>query len=129
MPPADLALHILVVEDNPINRTIVTRVLEKRGHRVTNAANGVEALQALETASFDLILMDVQMPEMDGLNATAAIRKTEAGTGRHIPIVALTAHASAADRERCLAAGMDAFTTKPFQSYELLRLVAQFSTV
>ena len=88
-------------------------MLEKRGHRVVLAGNGREALEALEKGSFDLVLMDVQMPEMDGFQATAAIREKETGTGSHLPVIALTAHAIKGDRERCLTARMDGYLTKP----------------
>jgi CheY-like chemotaxis protein len=94
-------------------------MLEKRGHRVAVCCNGKEAVDSFGNEEFDLILMDVQMPEMDGFEATAAIRKAEIRTGRHIPIVALTAHAMKGDRERCLAAGMDAYLAKPIRPEEL----------
>ena len=113
---------MLLAEDNPVNRELTLRILSKRGHSVVVAANGRQALDALETQAFDLILMDVQMPEMDGLEATAAIRKSEAITGTHIPIIAMTAHAMKGDRERCLGAGMDAYISKPVQAEELLKL-------
>jgi two-component system, sensor histidine kinase and response regulator len=115
-------LHILLVEDNAVNRELTTRILSKRGHIVTVAINGKLALEALEGQAFDLILMDVQMPKMDGLQATAAIRKLECSTGTHIPIIAMTAHAMKGDRERCLQAGMDAYVSKPVQADELLKL-------
>jgi CheY-like chemotaxis protein len=103
----DTVLRVLLVEDNPVNQRLATRMLEKRGHRVILAGNGGEALEALEKGSFDLVFMDVQMPEMDGFQATAAIREKEIGTGTHLAVIALTAHAIKGDRERCLAAGMD----------------------
>jgi signal transduction histidine kinase/DNA-binding response OmpR family regulator len=162
-------LHILLAEDNLVNQRLVVRILEKHGHRVTVAGNGLEALAALgiadcgparpprqlaarsegegkagrhdnriadcsnpqsairnpqSAAPFDVVLMDVQMPEMGGLEATARIRAREQGTGRHIPIVALTAHAMRGDRERCLAAGMDAYLSKPIQPDDLLAVLA-----
>ena len=120
------SLRILLTEDNPVNRYVALRILEKEGHRVAMAASGVEALRALDRESFDVILMDVQMPEMDGLEATAAIRTRERDAGGHIPIVAMTAHAMTGDRERCLAAGMDAYLSKPINSAELLELLRQF---
>jgi CheY-like chemotaxis protein len=119
--------RILLAEDNPVNQRFAVRVLEKQGHVVTVANNGREALSARQQREdcFDLFLMDVQMPEMDGLEATQAIREWEDATGnRHIPIVAMTAHAMAGDRERCLAAGMDAYISKPLQTQELLALIA-----
>jgi CheY-like chemotaxis protein len=102
-----------------VNQRLATRLLEKRGHRVTIASNGRQALEALEAAAFDLMFMDVQMPEMDGLEATAAIRKKEVPSGKHQPIIALTAHAMKRDQERCLAAGMDGYLTKPIRPQEL----------
>ncbi|MBK9472831.1 MAG: response regulator [bacterium] len=108
-------LDILVVEDNVVNSRFVEKLLERRGHRVQVAANGRLGVEASAAANFDLILMDVQMPEMDGLAATRAIRERECTTGVHAPIVALTAHASSEDRERCMAAGMDDYLTKPLR--------------
>jgi len=116
-------LRILLAEDNAVNQRLATRLLEKRGHSVTVAATGREALAALENATFDLVLMDVQMPDMDGLEATAAIRAREAGLGRRIPIIALTAHTMKGDRERCLAAGMDGYVAKPVIAAELIAAV------
>src|SRR5579864_5677100 len=104
-------LHVLLVEDNPVNQRLATRMLEKRGHRVVLAGNGIEALEALAKGPFDLVLMDVQMPEMDGFQATAVIRGKENGTSTRLPIVALTAHAMKGDKEMCLAAGMDGYLT------------------
>jgi signal transduction histidine kinase/DNA-binding response OmpR family regulator len=113
------ALRILVAEDNAVNQKVSMRLLEKRGHSVVIAATGREAIDTLETSHFDLVLMDVQMPDMDGLEATGVIRAHEKRTGGHQPIVALTAHAMKGDRERCLRAGMDGCLTKPIQSKEL----------
>jgi CheY-like chemotaxis protein len=115
-------LRVLLAEDNAVNCALTLRILSKRGHSVVVVHNGQQALDALETQAFDVILMDVQMPEMDGFEATAAIRATEAVTGTHIPIVAMTAHAMTGDRERCLAAGMDAYLSKPVQAEELLKM-------
>ena len=112
----DRRLNILVAEDNPTNQTLVRLLLEQHRHRVTLVPDGREAVAKSDTASFDLILMDVQMPEMDGFEATAAIRQRERATGTHIPIVAMTAHAMAGDRERCLEEGMDAYVSKPLQA-------------
>jgi PAS domain S-box-containing protein len=112
-------LRVLVAEDNAVNQRLASRLLEKRGHRVTVMANGREALEALEKQNYDLILMDVQMPEMDGFETTAAIREKEKHTGAHIPIIALTAHAMKGDKERCLAAGMNGYLSKPIRPQEL----------
>jgi len=108
-------LDVLVVEDNLVNSRFVEKLLERRGHRVQVAANGRLGVEASGAADFDLILMDVQMPEMDGLAGTRAIRQREGNNGVHVPIVALTAHASNEDRDRCLAAGMDDYLTKPLR--------------
>jgi PAS domain S-box-containing protein len=116
-------LRILVAEDNAVNQALAARLLEKRGHTVAVAANGREVLAALEKETFDLVLMDVQMPEMDGFGATAAIRAKEIGSATHIPIVAITAHAMRGDRERCLAAGMDAYLSKPIRANELFEMI------
>jgi CheY-like chemotaxis protein len=115
------ALRILVAEDNLINRAVATGILEKAGHALVHVSNGREAVEAFSDRSFDLILMDVQMPEMDGFEATHQIRESEKATGGHIRIVAMTAHAMAGDRERCLAAGMDDYLSKPLRKEDLLR--------
>jgi two-component system, sensor histidine kinase and response regulator len=115
----ETVLHVLLVEDNPVNQRLATRMLEKRGHRVVLAGNGREALEALEKGSFDLVLMDVQMPEMDGFQATATIREKEKRSNAHLPVIALTAHAMKGDREKCLAGGMDGYLTKPIRPQEL----------
>ncbi len=112
-PVAARRLHVLLAEDNLVNQTLGRRLLEKRGHRVTVAGNGSEALAKLHEESFDLVLMDVQMPEMDGFEATGAIRAQERTTGAHLPIIAMTAHAMVGDQERCVAAGMDGYVSKP----------------
>jgi two-component system, sensor histidine kinase and response regulator len=112
-------LRILVAEDNAVNQRLIVRLLEKRGHRVTMANNGREAVEAMEAGEFDLVFMDVQMPEMDGFEATAKIRGTETGSRVHRTIIALTAHAMKGDREKCLAGGMDDYLTKPIQVREL----------
>ena len=123
--PADV-LRVLVAEDNPVNQRLATRLLEKRGHRVVVAANGQEALESLERGVFDLVFMDVQMPEMDGIEATGAIRQREQGTGKHQPIIALTAHAMKGDQEKCLAAGMDGYLTKPIRPQELDQILKKY---
>ena len=119
-------LRVLLAEDNAVNQKIASRVLEKRGYEVTVAANGRLALAALDRAQFDVVLMDVQMPEMDGFETTAAIRARERETGNHIPIIAMTAHAMQGDRERCIAAGMDNYVSKPLKVSELLEILQQF---
>jgi len=125
---AGRSLRVLVVEDNRVNQTLAKRLLEMRGHRVTLAENGRKALDTLARRAFDIVLMDVQMPVMNGLEATAAIRERERGTGRHVPIVALTAHAMRGDRERCLAAGMDTYLLKPIQREQLFATVESLAT-
>ncbi len=119
-------LRILLAEDNAVNQTLVVRLLEKWGHAVTVAGDGRAALAAVEKAGFggfDLVLMDVQMPELDGLEATTAIRAKEKASGGHLPIIAMTAHTMKGDRERCLAAGMDGYISKPVQAQELFEAV------
>ncbi|MEO5823780.1 MAG: response regulator, partial [Vicinamibacteraceae bacterium] len=106
-------LSVLVAEDNPVNQRVATAMLKRRGHQVTIADNGAEAVRLVAAQAFDAVFMDVQMPELDGLEATQAIRRSEAGTGQRLPIIAMTAHAMNGDRERCLAAGMDDYLTKP----------------
>jgi signal transduction histidine kinase/CheY-like chemotaxis protein len=114
-------LRVLLAEDNLVNQRLAVRLLEKRGHRVAVAANGREALQVLDKESFDLVFMDIQMPEMDGLTATTVLRnkEKERGSGRHQSVIALTAHAMKGDYERCMAAGMDGYLTKPIRPQEL----------
>jgi CheY-like chemotaxis protein/signal transduction histidine kinase len=116
-------LRVLLADDNAANCTVVSYLLEKRGHQVVTVGDGRQALVALGRGDFDLVLMDVQMPEMDGLEATRRLREMERVSGRHVPVVALTAHAMKGDRERCLEAGMDAYVAKPIQSAELLALI------
>jgi CheY-like chemotaxis protein len=116
---------VLLVDDSATNRQLARRLLEKRHHQVTAVENGLEAVREFEKDAYDIILMDVQMPQMDGLEATALIREREALVGGHIPIVALTAHAMKGDRDRCLEAGMDAYVSKPFQADELFATVEQ----
>jgi len=113
------SLKILLAEDNAVNQKLAVRLLEKRGHRVSVAGNGLEALEALKRDSFDLVFMDVQMPDMDGLEATTALRQNEKGGQFHQRVIALTAHAMQGDREKCVAAGMDGYLTKPIKPSEL----------
>jgi CheY-like chemotaxis protein len=126
MPEPDrpaTAHRVLLVEDNIVNQKLAVALLEKRGHRVRVAADGLAALDLMGRETFDLILMDVQMPGMNGFQVTGAIREREAACGGHIPIVALTAHAMQRDREKCLAAGMDDYLAKPIRPVELDRII------
>ncbi len=127
IPPAEKALRILLAEDNLVNQKVAVRMLEKRGHSVSVASNGAEALTALGEEMFDLILMDVQMPGMDGITTTRIIRENEKTEGGHIPIVAMTAYAMKEDKERCLAAGMDAYLAKPVHPAEVFALVEELT--
>ncbi len=126
-PPAAAAraARILVAEDNVVNQRVAAGLLSKRGHQVTVVSNGREALEALRRGAFDLVLMDVQMPDMDGFEATAAIRQWERETGSRVRIVAMTAHAMTGDRERCLAAGMDGYLAKPIDQRTLYDVVEE----
>jgi two-component system, sensor histidine kinase and response regulator len=117
-------LRVLLAEDNLINQKVVVGMLKTRGHQVVVVDNGRDAVAAVRRQPFDLVLMDLQMPEMDGLEATAAIREAERATGGHLPIVAMTAHAMTGDRERCLAAGMDGYVAKPLRMPEVFAAVA-----
>jgi signal transduction histidine kinase/ActR/RegA family two-component response regulator len=128
IPPVHQAsLSILLAEDNPVNQRLLARLLQSRGHRVAIVDNGHAALQACRDTPYDLILMDVQMPEMDGLETTRRIRAQEQGGGRRIPIVAMTANAMQGDREQCVAAGMDGYLTKPLVTTDLDRVLALYS--
>jgi two-component system, sensor histidine kinase and response regulator len=126
-PMNSSSLRILLAEDNAVNRLVVTRLLEKQSHHVVAATTGREALAALTRESYDVVLMDVQMPEMDGFETTRTIRTMEKQTGRHQQIIAWTAHAMIGDRERCLEAGMDAYLTKPIDPQELYQLLESCS--
>jgi CheY-like chemotaxis protein len=131
-PKATRNLRILLVEDNEVNRHLVIRLLGKQGHHVVVARNGREAVAAVQHGSggaFDLILMDVQMPDMDGFETTAAIRDRELSTGGRVPIIAVTAYAMKGDRERCLAAGMDGYLPKPIRVQELLDLLRKYEAL
>ena len=120
LPP----LHVLLAEDSLVNQKLAVGLLEREGHSVVVAKNGKQAVAAMADDDFDLVLMDVEMPEMDGLEATAVIRVKEKQAGVHTPIVAMTAHAMKGDRERCLEAGMDAYVSKPIHAQELFDAVA-----
>jgi CheY-like chemotaxis protein len=117
--PASRPLRVLLAEDSVVNQKLAVGLLAKQGHQVVIANNGREAVAALASGEFDVVLMDVEMPEMDGMEATAAIRERETQLGKHTPIIAMTAHAMKGDRERCLAAGMDDYVAKPVRSREL----------
>ena len=121
-------LKILVAEDNIINQKVAAHILQKYGNSVVLAGNGFEALRAWKKEKFDLILMDIQMPKMDGLKTTEKIRKEEKNTGKHIPIIALTAHAMKGDRERCLEAGMDGYASKPLNADELFAVIEEVTS-
>ena len=121
LPCGGSGRRILVAEDNPVNQVLVRRLMERHGCSVVVADSGRRALEALERQTFDLVLMDVQMPTMDGFEATAAIRERERVTGQHLPVIAMTAHAMAGDRERCIAAGMDGYVAKPIRASELMK--------
>ena len=116
-------LRILLAEDNPVNQKVAAKMLERMGHAVSIAENGAEVLGALEKQSFDLILMDIQMPEVDGFEATRSIRERERNTGEHLPIVAMTAHAMKGDKEKCLQAGMDGYIAKPINVQQLFETI------
>jgi len=117
------SLRILLAEDNVINQRLTVRLLERMGHTVSVAGNGLEALNAVQETGFDLVFMDVQMPHMDGLEATQSLRRQEENTGRHVPIIAMTAYAMKGDRERCLAAGMDGYVSKPISVQEVYEVI------
>jgi CheY-like chemotaxis protein len=128
LEPREGALNILLAEDNPVNQLVMTRMLHKRGHRVMVVSDGRSAVSAVSREKFDIVLMDVQMPVLDGLQATQEIRRNEAGAEGHITIVALTAHAMQGDRQLCLNAGMDDYLTKPIDPDELGRILALYGS-
>ncbi len=127
-PAGHKSLTVLVAEDNQVNQVLVLRLLQKEGHVVVLAGNGKEALSAFQRQAFDLVLMDVNLPEMDGLEATERIRRLEEGTGQHTPILAMTAYALKGDEERCLAAGMDGYLSKPIHRSDLLAAIARLGS-
>jgi CheY-like chemotaxis protein len=131
-PELSEKLRILLVEDNAVNQFVAQQMLETRGHSVVIASNGREALEHFTSlAPFDVILMDIQMPEMDGFQTTAAIRNLEQSAGSHTPIIAMTAHAMKGYRERCLAAGMDGYVSKPVHGkalFESIRSLTEYKT-
>ena len=120
---AGRTLNVLIVDDNPVNQALARRIVVKRGHTAKVAENGQKALDAVAEADFDIVLMDCQMPVMDGFEATRLIREGEAGTDRHLPVVAITAHAMVGDRERCIEAGMDDYLPKPIDPQQLRELL------
>jgi two-component system, sensor histidine kinase and response regulator len=127
IPETVKSLRILLAEDNLVNQRLAVRLLEKKGHRVTVVNHGKEALTAIENASYDLALMDIQMPEMSGFEVTQRVRELERVAGGHLMIIAMTAYAMAGDREKCLEAGMDGYLSKPIHSTELYRVVAELA--
>ena len=124
----DLGLRVLVAEDNLVNQKVATHMLERWGCRVDVVGDGRQALEAVARVAYDLVLMDVQMPEMDGFDATAAIRRREAPTGRRTPIIAMTAYVLEGDRDRCVEAGMDDYVAKPITALALLQAVSRWGT-
>ena len=126
-PTPKRCLRVLMAEDTPANQKLVERVLEKRGHTVVIARNGAEAVEALRKSSFDVVLMDMQMPVMDGFQATAEIRRLPEKTKAAIPIIAMTAEATKRDEERCLSAGMDAYISKPIALGRFVNLVERIA--
>jgi two-component system sensor histidine kinase/response regulator len=124
---AETGLNLLLTEDNPVNQLTATTMLTKLGHQVDVANNGLEALEKLAEKEYDIVFMDVQMPEMDGMAATAQIREDEKTSGRHVPIIAMTAHAMQGDREKCLDGGMDEYVSKPIRRKDLKAVMERVS--
>src|ERR1700686_3107239 len=122
-PNAQRSLNVLLAEDNAVNQKLAVLLLQRRGHSITVAGKGNEALAALERSNFDVCLMDIQVPELNGLETTSAIRAKEKGTSRRLPIIAMTAHAIKGDREICLRAGMDAYLSKPVRADEMFQTI------
>lgn len=120
-------LKVLLTEDNPVNQLTATTMLKKLGHQVDVANNGLEALEQLAGNDYDVVFMDVQMPEMDGMTATARIREDEKTSGKHIPIIAMTAHAMQGDREKCLEGGMDEYVSKPIRRKDLKAVIERIT--
>jgi CheY-like chemotaxis protein len=118
---------ILLVEDNAVNQLVAMKLIRKHGHAVTVANNGCDAIELLQKQTFDLILMDIQMPEMDGFEATSIIRQREAGSGIRVPIIAITAHAMKGDEENCLEAGMDGYLSKPIDGSKLIEMIERWA--
>ena len=121
-------MTILLAEDNAVNQRVATAMLTKRGHEVDVVGNGVDAVKAVKSRAYDLVLMDIQMPELDGLEATRQIRAWERRHGGHVPIVAMTAHAMKGDREKCLRAGMDEYLSKPVRGPQLFEMIQRVVT-
>ncbi len=121
-------MRVLIAEDHPVNQLVVRRLLERRGHSVTVVSDGLAALSALETSAFDLVLMDIQMPMMDGLQTTRAIRLREATSGGRIPIIAVTAHGMRGDEDTLLEAGFDAYVAKPVSDERLFEAIRRFTS-
>jgi two-component system, sensor histidine kinase and response regulator len=119
VPPSDRRLHVLLAEDNPNNQAVMEELLPRRGHSVQVAGDGRAALRVLEQGRFDVMLLDIHMPELDGFQVVAIQRQREQGTGRHLPVIALTARSAEGERERCLQAGMDDYLAKPVRAAEL----------
>jgi CheY-like chemotaxis protein len=124
-PRGGRALHVLLAEDNGVNQILATKIFEKLGHRVTVVDDGRAAVEAAKSTTFDLIAMDIQMPELDGLQACREIREWEQAAGGHVPIIAMTAHAMKGDRERCIEAGMDGYVAKPIHADELAAAIEE----